>query len=169
MPSTYATERMSARSLFMLRPSPAMIPDRMGIIGSTQGVKARRRPKPRKPASTSAALPWNTPAISRSLAKIEKRGASSTTRGAQENSGGDGEANLDRALVQRLRGETEGFFRLEQIRAEAQVRAQKKKEESCQPLHVLVSSATQARYCRSPCSIGTAMISGSSYGCTARI
>ncbi len=33
-----------------------MIPDRMGIIGNTQGVKASSRPMPKKLATTSQAL-----------------------------------------------------------------------------------------------------------------
>ncbi len=34
-----------------------MMPDRIGIIGSTQGVKASRRPKPKKLAMTTNRLP----------------------------------------------------------------------------------------------------------------
>ena len=60
-----------------------MIPDRIGIIGSTQGVNASSRPKPRKLASTTQKLPdWNSAATSRSVAQSEKRGCGSTENGA---------------------------------------------------------------------------------------
>src|SRR3990170_4413448 len=74
---------MSARSLFMSLPSPTMMPERIGIIGSMQGVKASRRPKPKKLASTSQVLPdSNMAAISVSLAEVEKRGEGATAGGA---------------------------------------------------------------------------------------
>ena len=45
-----------------------MMPDRMGIIGSMQGVNASSKPKPKKLASTSKGLSdWNRAAISKSL------------------------------------------------------------------------------------------------------
>src|SRR4051794_41917441 len=49
-----------------------MMPDRMGIIGKTQGVKASKRPNTRKPPSTSGVLFWNRRAMSTSLEKIER-------------------------------------------------------------------------------------------------
>src|SRR3954447_10901294 len=73
MPSTYDSDRAKARGLFRLRPSPAMIPERMGIIGRTHGVNASNTPKTRKLARTSAKLPSNNRAISMSLAKSENR------------------------------------------------------------------------------------------------
>src|SRR3990172_1566253 len=81
---------MSARSLFMSLPSPTMMPERMGIIGSMQCVKASRRPKPKKLASTSQVLPdSNMAAISVSLAEVEKRGEGATAGGALVMDGGD--------------------------------------------------------------------------------
>jgi hypothetical protein len=51
-------------------PWPAMMPDRMGIIGSTQGVNASSRPNPKKVARTAKRLP---PAI-----MLESRSCSET-------------------------------------------------------------------------------------------
>ena len=68
MPATYDTESAAARALPRFAPSPAMIPDRIGIIGSTHGVKASSSPNPRKLAITSAKLPSNSRATSTSLA-----------------------------------------------------------------------------------------------------
>jgi hypothetical protein len=45
-----------------------MMPDRIGIIGSTQGVKASRRPKPKKLAMSTARCPWKRRAITPSSA-----------------------------------------------------------------------------------------------------
>src|SRR5438067_1357025 len=50
-------DRPSARDLLRCSPSPAMMPERIGIIGSMQGVKASSSPSTRKPPSTSARLP----------------------------------------------------------------------------------------------------------------
>jgi hypothetical protein len=58
----------------MLLPSPAMIPDKMGIIGSTHGVNVSSKPKPKKAAITKIKLPSNRRAISKSLAKIDSDG-----------------------------------------------------------------------------------------------
>src|SRR3989304_5296400 len=64
-------------------PSPTMMPERIGIIGSTHGVKASSRPKPKKLASTSQVLPdSNMAAMSGSLAEVEKRGEGVTAGGA---------------------------------------------------------------------------------------
>src|SRR5213075_2023451 len=84
---------------------------------------------------------------------------------------GDGKADLDRA-VDRLGRKTECFLRLEQVIGGAEVeradrRLAHKQQEEKQLFH-LVSAATQSRYAVKPRSIGTAMISGSSYGCAAR-
>ncbi len=38
-------------------PCPAMMPERIGTIGSTQGVNASRRPAPKKNPITSSRLP----------------------------------------------------------------------------------------------------------------
>src|SRR5262249_46511476 len=40
----------------MFSPDPAMMPDRIGIIGNTHGVNASRRPKPKKLSSASQRL-----------------------------------------------------------------------------------------------------------------
>ena len=55
-------------------PWPAMMPDRIGIIGSTQGVKASSRPNPKKLAMMAKRLP---PAI-----RVERRSCSETIGGA---------------------------------------------------------------------------------------
>ena len=53
-----------------------MMPERIGIIGSTHGVNASRRPNPRKLASTSQKLPdSNNATMSKSLAELESRAA----------------------------------------------------------------------------------------------
>src|ERR1700693_4687618 len=66
----------------MSLPSPTIMPERIGIIGSTHGVKASRRPKPKKLASTSQELPdSNMAAMSVSLAEVEKRGEGATAGG----------------------------------------------------------------------------------------
>src|SRR5258707_1270957 len=83
MPRTYESESDRARALLMPRPSPAMIPERIGIIGSMQGVNASSTPKTRKLASTSAALPSKRCATSMSLANSEKRGARRSERDAR--------------------------------------------------------------------------------------
>src|SRR3970282_1963876 len=81
---------MSARSLFMSLPSPTMMPERIGIIGSMQGVKASRSPKPKKLASTSQVLPdSNMAAMSVSLAEVEKRDEGATAGGALVMDGDD--------------------------------------------------------------------------------
>src|SRR4051794_25562032 len=81
MPSTYDSDNAKARGLFKFRPSPAMIPERMGIMGRTHGVNARSTPNTRKLARTSAKFPSNNRAISMSLAKIEKRDVSLAAEG----------------------------------------------------------------------------------------
>ena len=83
-------------------PSPAMMPERIGIIGSTHGVNVSSSPNSRKPPSTSGALFWNRRAISRSL---EEDRRVSTWRGA------------------RRRGEAQRGLRLHRHVADADVRA----------------------------------------------
>jgi hypothetical protein len=58
MPSTYATESRNERRVEMFSPPPAMIPERIGTIGRTQGVKASNNPAPKKDNNTSARLPF---------------------------------------------------------------------------------------------------------------
>ena len=65
-----------------------MIPERIGTIGSTQGVKASSTPKPRKLASTSSGPPdSNRRATSKSLTCTVKPGAGAvgTPAGVAEN------------------------------------------------------------------------------------
>ena len=47
-------------------PWPAMMPDRIGIIGNTQGVKASSSPKPKKDAITTRMFPRDMRSASRS-------------------------------------------------------------------------------------------------------
>ena len=57
---------MNARRVVMLAPWPTMIPERIGTIGNTQGVKPRSSPKPKKVPSTSSRLPLRTSLAKRS-------------------------------------------------------------------------------------------------------
>src|SRR5574340_845857 len=57
MPSTYASDRTKACILVILWPRPTMMPDRIGIIGNTQGVRASNRPAPKKNETISQKLP----------------------------------------------------------------------------------------------------------------
>jgi hypothetical protein len=67
MPRTYIAERVNPRNRVTLLPWPAIIPERMGIMGRTQGVKDRSNPKPRKLAMISQKSPvLSNPAICRS-------------------------------------------------------------------------------------------------------
>src|SRR5688572_194969 len=58
MPSTYATDNMNERRVDTFWPPPAMIPDRIGTIGNTQGVNASPRPAAKDSNSTRARLPF---------------------------------------------------------------------------------------------------------------
>src|SRR5258708_6659908 len=49
MPRTYIAERANPRSRVTLLPWPAINPERMGIMGRTQGVNDRSKPKPMIP------------------------------------------------------------------------------------------------------------------------
>src|SRR6478736_6037654 len=51
--STYTTDSTNARCVEMFSPEPAMMPERIGIIGNTHGVKASSKPKPKKLSSAS--------------------------------------------------------------------------------------------------------------------
>src|SRR3989304_469077 len=74
----------------MSLPSPTMIPERIGIIGSMQGVNASSSPKPKKLTSTSQALPdSNMAAMSVSLAEVDKRGEGATAGGTLVRDGED--------------------------------------------------------------------------------
>src|SRR5258707_14804038 len=67
MPRTYIADSVKPRHRVTLLPWPAIIPDRIGIIGKTQGVNDRSSPNPRKLAMTSQKLPvFSNPAIWRS-------------------------------------------------------------------------------------------------------
>ncbi len=57
MPSTYVTDSANACAFVTARLSPTMMPERIGIIGSTHGVNVRRTPAPKKSASVSRKLP----------------------------------------------------------------------------------------------------------------
>src|SRR4051812_36285886 len=48
MPSTYASDSDSARTFDLGPLEPTMMPDRIGIIGSTQGVNVSASPAPKK-------------------------------------------------------------------------------------------------------------------------
>ena len=62
-----------------------MMPDRMGIIGSIQGVNASSTPKPKKLAITHQKLPdSNSVAMSMSLEKTEVGEADEAGEGADE-------------------------------------------------------------------------------------
>ena len=50
-------------------PCPAMMPERMGIMGNTHGVKASSRPKPKNEASTSHSEPCATSLARRSCSE----------------------------------------------------------------------------------------------------
>ncbi|RLA25425.1 MAG: hypothetical protein DRQ63_09695 [Gammaproteobacteria bacterium] len=56
IPITYVNASEKPRDAVILSPSPAMMPERMGTIGNTQGVKASNRPAPKKVAMTSNML-----------------------------------------------------------------------------------------------------------------
>src|SRR5579872_2420674 len=67
MPKTYIADKVNPRNRVTLRPWPAINPARMGIMGRTQGVNDRSKPKPRKLTMTSQKLPLlSIPAIWRS-------------------------------------------------------------------------------------------------------
>src|SRR3569623_549226 len=57
MPSTYASESRKPLALVSSLFCPAMMPERIGIIGNTHGVSASSRPKPKKVATTAQKLP----------------------------------------------------------------------------------------------------------------
>src|SRR5450755_2429850 len=57
MPSTYASDRRKACIWVILWPRPTMMPDRIGIIGNTQGVSASNRPAPKKNETINQKLP----------------------------------------------------------------------------------------------------------------
>ena len=63
--------------------SPAMMPDRIGIIGSTQGVKVSRMPAPKNAAAISHRLP--------EASSLSKRASSPITPG--ESAAGAASAN----------------------------------------------------------------------------
>src|SRR5690606_17781145 len=54
MPSTYDNDSANARPVDTCAPCPAMMPDRIGTIGSTHGVNARRSPRPKNVAPTTS-------------------------------------------------------------------------------------------------------------------
>src|SRR5258706_6025825 len=67
MTRTFIGSSVKPRHRVTLLPWPAIIPDRIGIIGKTQGVNDRSSPNPRKLAMTSQKLPvFSNPAIWRS-------------------------------------------------------------------------------------------------------
>ena len=76
---------MNERRGVAASPWPAMMPDRIGIIGSTQGVKASSRPKPKKLAMTTNRLP--------SAIRFERRSCSETIGGASARDGVPGGGN----------------------------------------------------------------------------
>ena len=57
--STYTTDNTIARRVDRFSPAPAMMPDRIGIIGNTHGVKARPSPARKKTPNTSQIEPFN--------------------------------------------------------------------------------------------------------------
>ena len=56
-PKTGEEIPISARRVVTFGPWPAMMPERIGTIGSTQGVKASSSPAPKKKPMTSSRLP----------------------------------------------------------------------------------------------------------------
>src|SRR5690606_636752 len=62
--ATYADASVKPRLGLTSSPSPAMIPDNIGTIGSTQGVKANNSPAPKNVATTS-----QSPALEMRLAR----------------------------------------------------------------------------------------------------
>src|SRR5689334_2161057 len=54
--STYTIDSTNARRVEMFSPEPAMMPDRIGIIGNTHGVNASKRPNPKKLNNASQRL-----------------------------------------------------------------------------------------------------------------
>jgi hypothetical protein len=62
MPITNAADSMKPCILVMRWPRPAMIPDRMGIMGSMQGVNDSSNPNPKKLITSSQKPPRNSSA-----------------------------------------------------------------------------------------------------------
>ena len=67
MPSTYASDSRKPLVLVSSFFCPAMMPERIGIIGNTQGVSASSRPNPKKVATTPQKLP---PFSTRSIREV---------------------------------------------------------------------------------------------------
>src|SRR3989339_163760 len=74
---------MKACIRVILWPRPTMMPDKMGIIGKTQGVKASNSPAPKKEETISQKLP---PLKSRAIRVFSVAG--SAGRGAMADGGG---------------------------------------------------------------------------------
>jgi hypothetical protein len=64
MPCTYVNASEKPRIGVTLSPWPTMMPDRIGIIGNTQGVNDSSMPMPKKVASTANRLPSRIKAAS---------------------------------------------------------------------------------------------------------
>src|ERR1044071_6781629 len=60
MPCTYVKASENPRHGVMRSPWPTMMPDRIGIIGSTHGVSDSTRPPRKKRPTRTAMLPWRT-------------------------------------------------------------------------------------------------------------
>src|SRR5438552_943638 len=70
MPCTYVNAREKPRDTLTFSPWPTMMPDRMGIIGNTQGVRERSKPKPKKVPRTRSKLPSRISIAKRSCSDV---------------------------------------------------------------------------------------------------
>src|SRR3954453_22786725 len=71
MPCVYVKARESPRAGVTFSPSPTIRPDRIGIIGSTQGVNESPRPAAKKNPSTAMRLPLRSMSASLSCAETK--------------------------------------------------------------------------------------------------
>ena len=109
MPSTYVTDSRNDRRGVAASPWPAMMPERIGIIGSTQGVKASSRPNPKKLAMIASRLPPEIRLDSRSCSETigaaslaERRAGRGQLDGHRLGHGRVAEAGVRAALVAHL-------------------------------------------------------------------
>src|SRR5690606_30746039 len=79
MPSTYDSDSENARPVDVCAPWPAMMPERIGTIGSTQGVNESNRPRPKNVAPTRS---HESERISAARRSCSETGASEALGGA---------------------------------------------------------------------------------------
>jgi len=70
IPSTYARDSAKALRAVTLLPWLAIIPERIGTIGNTQGVNESSKPRPKNVASTRSRLPLWINRASRSCSEM---------------------------------------------------------------------------------------------------